>query len=136
MHRYSASSSDETHDLVARHRSAAARQPHHDVVETFDVDARAGVVTAARTRRPGDGRGQLLLTTAQLSLDALDDGLGRDVALTDARVQAIEIGVVELLGDIGQHGRARELLDRQRLATHRLDQILASGVDRVDAPLA
>ena len=50
--RHAAAPGDEAHDLVAGHRRAAARQPHHDVVEALDVHAGArrlaGTVAARR----------------------------------------------------------------------------------------
>ena len=42
---------------------------------------------------------------------------------------------MQLLGDRREHRRRRELLHRQALAAHRLDELVAAGVDRVDAAL-
>ena len=39
VHRHAAAAGDEAHDLVAGHRRAAPRQPHHHVVEPLDVHA-------------------------------------------------------------------------------------------------
>ena len=39
VHRHAPAPGDEADDLVARHRRAAPRQPHHHVVEALDVDA-------------------------------------------------------------------------------------------------
>ena len=39
VHRHAAAAGDEAHDLVARNRRAAPGEPHHHVVEAFDVDA-------------------------------------------------------------------------------------------------
>ena len=53
MHRDAAATGDEAHDLVARHRSAAPREPHHHVVEALDVHA--GGATRG-SRRVSGGR--------------------------------------------------------------------------------
>ena len=98
VHRHAAAPGDEADDLVARHRGAAPRQPHHHVVEALDVHARR---RGARPRGPRGGRavvGQLLLAArvaaAQLLREPLRDRLGRHVALADRGVQRLEVGVV------------------------------------------
>ena len=89
---------DEADDLVARHRRAAPRQPHHDVVEALDVDTDAlALVDPAGLA----GRGRqlhLVVAAAQLPGHPLGDGLGRHVALADGRVEGVEVGVVHGLG--------------------------------------
>src|SRR5439155_818761 len=90
----------------------------------------------ARPRRPGNGGRELFLASPQLALDALDHRLRRHVAFADADVQAFEVGVVELLGDLREDRRTEELLRGQRLAPHRLDEIVTALVDRVDATFA
>ena len=89
VHRDAAAAGDEAHDLVAGHRRAAAREPHHHVVETFDVHAGGRVARGSGPRRRALHRDrQLLLAAAQLRLHALHDRLGRDVALADRGVSA------------------------------------------------
>ena len=50
--------------------------------------------------------------------------------------QGVEVGVVQLGRDLGEHVGAEDLLHRQALAAQRLDQLLAAGLDGVLAALA
>ena len=68
-------------------------------------------------------------------MDPLRDRVGRDVALPDGDVERVEVAVVHRLGDLGEHFRLRDLLDRQALLAQCLLQVFASVLDRVDAPL-
>src|SRR5438876_5046639 len=93
------------------------------------MTARAGA------RRALHGDRKLLLATAQVSLHALHDRLGREVTFTDRGVERLEVGVVELRGDLRHRGRRCQLLDRHPLTPQRLDQLVATRVDGVDPAL-
>ena len=136
VHRHAPAAGDEPHDLVAGDGGAAAGQAHHHVVEALDVDADGpGPQGPRRVRRPGGGDGQLLLAAPQLPLDPLGDRPGRHVALADRGVERLEVVVVQRGRDLAQRRGLGQLLDRQPLLVERLGQVVAAGVDRVDAPL-
>ncbi len=82
-------------------------------------------------------RRQLLLgvAAAQVAGHALGDRAGRDVTFADGRVQGVEVGVVHRLGELGQHRRAVELLDRQAFLAQSLGQLVAAVLDGVLAAL-
>ena len=52
VHRHASTLGDEAHDVVAGHGRAAPREVDHDVIEPFDVHARADVATCARGAGP------------------------------------------------------------------------------------
>ena len=137
VHRHAAAAGDEAHDLVARHRRAAPRQAHHDVVEAFDVHAGArgargdagasggrAAVTGSCSSPPRSSRWRRCTTPLA---DTWPSPIGG--------VQRVEVGVVHRLRDLEQRLRRGELLHRQALAPERLRQLLPPGVDGVDAPL-
>jgi hypothetical protein len=136
VHGHATAPRHEAHDLVARDGRAAARQAHHDVVEPLDVHARGALaLRTGRARRALDGDRELLLAPAQLTLHPLRDGSARHVALADRRKQRGEVGVVHLLGDRDERIRLRDALDRQPFLPEGLGELVAPGLDRVDAPL-
>ena len=114
VHRDAAAAGDEAHDLVARNRGAAARQPHHDVVETLDVHADVAV-----RRVPGARGGRATVTGSCSSPPRSSRWMRCTTALADtwsspiADVERVEVGVVQLLGDLRHRRRRRQLLHRQ-----------------------
>src|SRR6187455_1230944 len=93
------------------------------------------MAACASTRRTLHGYRELLLPAAQVALHALHNCLGREVPFADGGVQGLEVGVVELRGDLGHRRRRGQLLNRHPLAPQRLDELVATGVDRIDAAL-
>ena len=98
---------------------------------------------ARRSRRRGvsggrdGGDGQLLLPAAQLAVEALHDALRRHVALADRGVERLEVGVVHRLGDArAASSTAASFCTGSPSLPQRLRELLAPGVDGVDAPLA
>ena len=96
VHRDAAAAGDEAHDLVAGHRRAAPRQPHHHVVEALDVHARG-----AAARRAGRRGGRCVVTGSCSSpprssrCSRCTTALRRHVALADGGVEHVEVGVVD-----------------------------------------
>ena len=64
VHADAAAAGDEPDDLVARHRRAAPREPHHHVVEALDVHADGALGLALAPRRAHRDRELLLLLAA------------------------------------------------------------------------
>ena len=110
-------------------------QPHHHVVEPFDVDGAAAPARRAARRERRGGRLHLAVTAVQLAVEALDDRLARDVTLAEGSVQRVEIAVSEIGGDRQQRRRALQLLHGQAGSPQRLCELLAAGVDGVLAAL-
>ncbi len=128
---------DKADDLVARHRRAAARQPHHQIVHALDVHAhlRPPRPRAAVLAHRG-GELDLGLRAPQLLLETLHHRGGRHVALADGDVQRLEVDVVQRLGQLHHLGGALQLLHGQPGLAQRLDQLLPAAVDGVLAALA
>ena len=137
VHRDAAAAGDEAHDLVAGHRRAAPREPHHHVVEPLDVHAGGAPLGASGAlRRAGGGDGQLLLAAAQLLSAAAarppwPTRGSRRWRRTAPRGRRSACAA----RDVVQRRRRRQLLDRQALLAQRLGQLVAAGVDGVDPAL-
>ena len=137
VHRDTAAPRDEAEDLVARHGRAAARQAHHQVVEALHVHTSGRAVLGARAPRLAGRRGEgLVLDVVGVDLpqvpgDAGGDGLARHVALPHRGEQGVEVDVVQLLGDVVEQRAVGQLLHREALPAHGLDQLLSPVLHRV-----
>src|SRR5262249_602383 len=68
-----------------------------------------------------------------LAVQTLDDGLRADVPLADRGEQRVEVLVVHRLGNRDELWRVRKLLNRQVLLAQRLHELVAAGLDGLDA---
>ena len=103
VHRHAAATRDEADDLVAGHRRAAPRQPHHHVVEPLDVHARAvGALAAGAAWRTVIGSCSSSAPRPRAGSRATRWATRprRDVVLADRGVQRVEVGVAHRDGRV------------------------------------
>ena len=109
--RDAAAAGDEADDRVARHRRAAPREPHHDVVEALDVDPGRAGTTVRSGAAAGAPSSAAALSSPPRSV-ALR-GAGRRLRAETwpspiAAYRRVEVGVAERRRRLGeQGGRAR-----------------------------
>ncbi|CAB4878704.1 unannotated protein [freshwater metagenome] len=115
--RYPPAASDEPEDGVPRYRGAALREPNEQVVEPLDVDTNLVRTRTVRTRFRHCRGEELVVLLGESTIEPLGNRSGRNVTLTDADEQRLDVLVVPLDG-LGEQGVAIEIpADRQVEAT-------------------
>ncbi len=117
MHGDAFADRDEAHDRIARHRTAAFREPHQHVVDAGDPDSRAAARDAAR-RRTRKRRDVDDVRILELFAHALGDRNRRCVAEPDRRVEIGRRRVVHLVRDAFERFAARRI--GPQVLTHEL----------------
>ena len=134
MHRHALHARNETDDLVAGHRHAAAGELDPHAFDALDGDPHVALVGV--TRRGGQ-HGVLDLLDRLFGAGVLDhvgdNVLRGDGALADVGQHRVGVGESQFLGNARHGGGRHEDVHRHVALAHRVREVVAPGVDHFGA---